>query len=190
MTAGPPPLAHLPLLPTTVVGSHGIPGWFHVARQAVARGEFGATDLEELYADATRLAIQDMEQAGVDVISDGEMRRLHFVQDFYGRLAGLQPLGAARKLGSAGYDMVPQYRAVERITLRAQCEQEDPSPPARGNPGSGQALGSLPAAGLGIVEEYTFARTLTERPLKVTCPGAADVRAANPARRRPVRGSV
>ena len=176
MTAGPPPLAHLPLLPTTVVGSHGIPGWFHVARQAVARGEFGATDLEELYADATRLAIQDMEQAGVDVISDGEMRRLHFVQDFYGRLAGLQPLGAARKLGSAGYDMVPQYRAVERITLRAQCEQEDTR--------------LLPAAGLGIVEEYTFARTLTERPLKVTCPGAADVRAANPARRRPVRGSV
>jgi 5-methyltetrahydropteroyltriglutamate--homocysteine methyltransferase len=140
-----------------VVGSHGIPGWFHVARQAVGRGEFGATDLEELYADATRLAILDMEQAGIDVISDGEMRRLHFVQGFYGRLAGLQPLAVARKLGAAGYDMVPQYRAVDRITLRSDGEPED--------------LRLLPAGGLGIVEEFTFARTLTRKPLKVTCPG-------------------
>jgi hypothetical protein len=29
----------LPLLPTSIVGSHGIPGQFHVARQAVARAE-------------------------------------------------------------------------------------------------------------------------------------------------------
>lgn len=156
-TSPQPSLPPLPLLPVTVVGSHGIPGWLHVARQAVARGEFGPTDLEELYADATRLAVQDMEQAGVDVISDGEMRRLHFVQGFYGRLAGLQPLGVARKLGSAGYDMVPQYRAVDRLSLRPQEEQED----AR----------LLPGAGLGIVEEYALARTLTGRPLKVTCPG-------------------
>jgi 5-methyltetrahydropteroyltriglutamate--homocysteine methyltransferase len=202
--------ATLPLLPTTVVGSHGLPGWLHVARAAVARGEFGPTDLEELYADATQLAILDQERAGVDVPSDGEMRRLHFVQGFYGRLHGLEPLPAARKLGAPGYDMVPQYRAVERITLRPRAEQ-DPSasspstgaalaPPA-GSPslpseqalrldselapsaGSGQALSAakgpagqaiarLPqAGGLGIVEEYTFARTLTDRPLKVTCPG-------------------
>lgn len=150
-------LETLPLLPTTVVGSHGVPGWFHVARASVARGEFGPADLEELYADATRLAILDQESAGIDVVSDGEMRRLHFVQGFYGRLAGLEPLGAARKLGSAGYDMVPQYRAVERLSLKPPQTQDH---------------GHLtPAAGLGIAEEHTFARTLTLRPLKVTCPG-------------------
>ena len=205
--------ATLPLLPTTVVGSHGLPGWLHVARAAVARGEFGPTDLEELYADATQLAILDQERAGVDVPSDGEMRRLHFVQGFYGRLHGLEPLPAARKLGAPGYDMVPQYRAVERITLRPRAEQDpsasspstgsalapsadspsaesEPALPAlsaaeggaaKGQEGqalstakgqAGQAIARLPqAGGLGIVEEYTFARTLTDRPLKVTCPG-------------------
>ncbi|HEV2125174.1 MAG TPA: cobalamin-independent methionine synthase II family protein [Chloroflexota bacterium] len=147
----------LPLLPTTVIGSHGIPGWLHVARQAVTRDEFGPTDLEELYADATRLAVSDQERAGIDVLSDGEMRRLHFVQGFYGRLAGLQPLPVARKLGSPGYDMVPQYRAVERITLRPPGELADNR--------------LTPAEGLGIAEEFTFARTLTDKPLKVTCPG-------------------
>lgn len=135
--------AQLPILPTTVVGSHGIPGWFHAARQAAARDELGPADLEELYADATMLAILDQQRAGVDVLSDGEMRRLHFVQGFYGQLEGLEPLGATRKLGAAGYDMVPQYRAAGRIS----------------------------APGLGIVEEFTFARTLTDQPLKVTCPG-------------------
>ena len=147
----------LPLLPTTVVGSHGIPGWLHVARTAVARGEFGPTDLEELYADATRLAIDDQERAGIDVLSDGEMRRLHFVQGFYGRLHGLQPLPVARRLGTPGYDMVPQFRAAERITLRAPEDVED----AR----------LTRAQGLGIAEEFAFARALTAKPLKVTCPG-------------------
>ena len=147
----------LPLLPTTVVGSHGIPGWLHVARAAVVRGEFGPTDLEELYADATKLAIDDQERAGIDVLSDGEMRRLHFVQGFYGRLHGLEPLPVARKLGSPGYDMVPQFRAVDRITLRAPDDVDD--------------LRLSRAEGLGIAEEFAFARTLTQRPLKVTCPG-------------------
>lgn len=149
--------AALPLLPTTVVGSHGIPGWLHVARSAVTHGEFGSTDLEELYADATKLAIDDQERAGIDVLSDGEMRRLHFVQGFYGRLRGLEPLPVSRKLGSPGYDMVPQFRAVERITLRAPDDVED----AR----------LSPAEGLGIAEEFSFARSLTDRPLKATCPG-------------------
>ncbi|MGH2350463.1 MAG: cobalamin-independent methionine synthase II family protein [Chloroflexota bacterium] len=152
------PMSHdassLPILPTTVVGSHGIPGWFHVARAAIARGEFGSSDLEELYADATRLAILDQENAGIDVLSDGEMRRLHFVQGFYGRLHGLEPLGTARKLGAAGYDMVPQFRAVERLSLDPEAQDRAP-----------------PAAGLGIAEEQVFARTLTRRPLKITCPG-------------------
>lgn len=153
----PPQFPALPLLPTTVVGSHGIPGWLHVARAAVARDEFGPTDLEELYADATRLAIDDQRRAHIDVLSDGEMRRLHFVQGFYGRLLGLEPLPEPRRLGSPGYDMVPQFCAVDRIALRPRADVRD--------------VRLTPAQGLGIAEEFAFARTLTDRPLKVTCPG-------------------
>ena len=84
------PGSELPLLPTTVVGSHDIPGWLHVARAEIARGTFGVRDVEEVYEDAVRLALLDQESAGIDVVTDGEMRRLHFVQGFYGRLTGLE----------------------------------------------------------------------------------------------------
>ena len=40
------------LLPTSVVGSHGVPGWLHFALEGVADGRFGPTDLRELYDDA------------------------------------------------------------------------------------------------------------------------------------------
>ena len=72
----------LPLLPTTVVGSHGIPGWVHLARNEAERGTLGAADLAETFDDATKLALLDQERAGIDVVSDGEMRRLHFIQGF------------------------------------------------------------------------------------------------------------
>ena len=44
------------LLPTTVVGSHGIPGWLHFALEGVSDDRFGPTDLRELYNDAVQLA--------------------------------------------------------------------------------------------------------------------------------------
>jgi methionine synthase II (cobalamin-independent) len=55
----------LPLLPTTVVGSHGRPGWLWLAREALAAGRLGATDVAELLEDATELALRDQERAGV-----------------------------------------------------------------------------------------------------------------------------
>jgi len=38
----------LPILPTSVIGSHGLPGWVWLAREALAAGRLGATDLAEL----------------------------------------------------------------------------------------------------------------------------------------------
>ena len=38
----------LPTLPTTVVGSHGLPGWLWLAREAMEAGRMGATDVREL----------------------------------------------------------------------------------------------------------------------------------------------
>ena len=72
------------LLPTTVVGSYPQPAWL-VDHALLARG-VPRTRLRELWRiapeqlqaaqdDATRLAIQDMERAGVDIITDGAIRR-------------------------------------------------------------------------------------------------------------------
>ncbi len=134
----------LPLLPTSTIGSYAPPSWFCAAVAAIERGEFGPTDREETYDDATRMALLDQERAGIDLPTEGEMRRVDFNLGFYGRLRGLEKLPPQRTLGPDGHDMRDRYRVVDRISA---------------------------PDGLGILEEFRFARQFTERPLKVTCPG-------------------
>jgi 5-methyltetrahydropteroyltriglutamate--homocysteine methyltransferase len=134
----------LPLLPTTVCGSHALPSWLHLVREAEGADRLGPTDRQEAYDDAVRVAIRDQIEAGVDVISDGEMRRLTFIRGFYTRLAGLQPLPVPRRLGPLNYDSHCPYEVVGRL--------EAPQ-------------------GLGIVDEFRFARAHADRPLRVALPG-------------------
>ncbi len=134
----------LPLLPTTVVGSHALPSWIFLVREAQAAGRLGPVDLQEAYDDAVRIAIRDQVEAGLDVISDGEMRRVTFIRGFYDRLTGLEPLPVPRRLGPLNYDSHCPYRVVGRI--------EAPD-------------------GLGIVDEFRFARPHADRPLRVAVPG-------------------
>ena len=132
------------LLPTTVIGSHAYPGWMWTALDEVEKGNYGITDQRELYDDAVNMAILDQEKAGVDIISDGEMRRWYFVQSFYKRILGIEREPELRKVGLYGYDSPPRYKAIEKIVA---------------------------PEGLGIVEEYRYARANTAKPIKVTCPG-------------------
>ena len=142
MSARPPSAG--PLL-TSVVGSHAHPGWFAAGIAAAGRGEFGPADLAELLDDGVDLAIADQERAGIDVISDGEMRRAgFFTAEFYRHLTGVEPLPAERRLGIGAHDQ--QHRFAVREPIAAPN-------------------------GLGVVEEYLAARTRTNRPLKVTLPG-------------------
>jgi 5-methyltetrahydropteroyltriglutamate--homocysteine methyltransferase len=134
----------IPLLPTSTIGSYAPPSWFESAVEAIERGEFGPTDREETYNDACRIALRDQEEAGVDVITEGEMRRVDFNLGFYGRLGGLQQLPPQRAKGPDGHDMRGRYQVIDRITA---------------------------PSGLGIVEEFQFAKQHTDRLLKVTCPG-------------------
>ena len=106
----------LPLIPTTVCGSHGLPSWLHLVREAAAAGRLGPVDLQEAYEDAVRIAIRDQVEAGVDVISDGEMRRVTFIRGFYDRLTGLRPLPVPRRMGPANDDSHCPYEVVDRVT--------------------------------------------------------------------------
>lgn len=138
-------MAALPILPTTVIGSHAIPSWMWTAMKAIDAGEYGPTDTKETFDDAVRLAIHDQVEAGVDVITDGEMRRWYFVQGFYGKMAGLEPVGVLRKQGVYGYDSAPRYRPVGRVSA---------------------------PSGLGIVDEFRFLQSQPHgRAIKATCPG-------------------
>lgn len=136
----------LPLIPSAVVGSHGKPGWWFASVKALEREEFGAADLEEMFDDAARTAIRDMETAGVDIITDGEVRRLDgYVDSYYAIIKGIQPIPVRRQAGPWGYDQQTRYEAVGRI--------------------------ETPAGGLGIVKEFEFLHANTTRHTKATCAG-------------------
>ena len=91
------------MLKTSVIGSYALPPWLITATNAMERGEYGPKDIEETLNDAVNMAISDQEEAGLDVVSDGEMRRFgFFTAGFYGYLSGLSVLEPLRRLGSGG----------------------------------------------------------------------------------------
>ncbi|MBI2371138.1 MAG: methionine synthase [Deltaproteobacteria bacterium] len=144
------------LLPTTTVGSYAVPGWLQATREMIRRGEFGRLDVREVLDDAVMAAITDQERAGLDILSDGEERRHDFIMGFYERIHGFRPMERPRKIGVEFYDTEVVYEAIDRIAA---------------------------PAGLGIVEEFLFARTRTTRPLKVPVPGPLTL--TTPTRRGP-----
>jgi 5-methyltetrahydropteroyltriglutamate--homocysteine methyltransferase len=107
---------------------------------------FGPADLEEMFDDAANAAIRDMETAGIDIITDGEVRRLDgYVDSYYAIIKGIEPLPVRRKAGPWGYDQQTRYEAVGRI--------------------------ETPPGGLGIVKEFEYLRAHTDRHVKATCAG-------------------
>src|SRR3989304_464514 len=106
--------AAMTLLPRSVIGSYAWPSWFITAEDAMRRGEYGPADMQETLDDAVDVALRDQEDAGVDIVSDGEMRRLgFFTADFYNRLTGLRTRPPARRGGPAAHDQRERYQAIE-----------------------------------------------------------------------------
>ncbi len=128
----------LPLIPTQVLGSHGLPSWMWIVRDAVAEGKMGPYDIDEALKDAVKPSIWDMEQAGVDIISDGEMQRADFTWHFHGKVHGLEPQEYSRRLGYPGPDQLDAFRAVAPLTV---------------------------PNGYGHADEFRYARSLTDKPL-------------------------
>ena len=85
------------LLPTTVVGSYPQPDWLidregleKVPRlRAPQRWRIAPEWLDAAADDATIVAIRDQERAGVDIVSDGEIRRESYSNHFVGALEGI-----------------------------------------------------------------------------------------------------
>ena len=134
------------LLPTSVVGSHPIPSWVWAAQAEIQLGHFGELDVKELWQDAAQVAILDQEQAGVDLITDGEISRTEFIGPLLGSLRNLEVASPAlRQTGSR----------------RMTCTYL---------PDHGK-LSLDPATGFGILAEWEFARRVATHLLKVSVPG-------------------
>jgi 5-methyltetrahydropteroyltriglutamate--homocysteine methyltransferase len=140
-----------PLLPTTVVGSYPQPDWL-VDRALLSKGvprvrletmwRIPAPFLAEAQDDATRVAIRDMERAGIDIVSDGEIRRESYSNRFATALDGVdaaRPAVITDRYGNQTH--VP--RVVGRIRRSQPVELRD----------------------------MRFLREHTDRPAKMTLPG-------------------
>src|SRR3989337_1351264 len=115
----------LPLFPCTIVGSYPQPDWL-IDRQKLSKQFPPRTRAAELWRidpaflsaaqdDATRLAILDQERAGLDIVSDGEIRRESYSNHFATALDGMDidnPGTAIDRTGSP--TPVPAVRAAIR----------------------------------------------------------------------------
>jgi len=121
------------LLPTTVVGSYPQPDW--LVDRAMLKDTVPRVRLRQLWRvaepylaqaqdDATLLAIRDMERAGIDIITDGEMRRESYSNRFATALEGIdneRPATITNRAGRA----VDVPRVVGKIARRKPVEVDD-----------------------------------------------------------------
>jgi 5-methyltetrahydropteroyltriglutamate--homocysteine methyltransferase len=122
-----------PLLPTTVVGSYPQPGWLIDRAKLGAKvprvraPEIWRVDkalLEEAQDDATLLAIRDMERAGIDIITDGEMRRESYSNRFATELEGIDIERPGSTINRSGVP-IPVPRVAGPIRRKGPVEVRD-----------------------------------------------------------------
>ena len=83
-------LARLPLLPTTVVGSYPVPEWMERLKTDYFRGRMSHAQLQDVHEMAIKAALRDQELAGIDIVSDGELRRDNDIDYFLARMPGIE----------------------------------------------------------------------------------------------------
>lgn len=142
----------LPLMPTSLVGSYAQPDWL-IDKARLGQRLPPRVILHELWRvpeehlleaqnDATIIALDDQHRAGVDIVTDGEMRRESYSNRFANALDGVDLNSPGESLDRTG-KMVPVPRVVSEIRRREPVES--PS--------------------------IEFLKAHTDRPIKITLPG-------------------
>ncbi|MBS0531174.1 MAG: 5-methyltetrahydropteroyltriglutamate--homocysteine methyltransferase [Proteobacteria bacterium] len=121
------------LLPTTVVGSYPQPEWL-VDRAMLSKSvprtrmhdmwRIPESHLVEAQDDATIVAIRDMERAGIDIVTDGEIRRESYSNRFATALEGIDADNPATITSRSGQS-TPVPRVVGQIRRTQPIEQQD-----------------------------------------------------------------
>jgi 5-methyltetrahydropteroyltriglutamate--homocysteine methyltransferase len=129
----------------TIVGSLPKPGWLAVPGILQAPWKVSAADLPEALDDATWLSVESQVAAGLDVVTDGEQRRRHYIWGFLDGIAAVDTANLVMKPTRG------QRFKKEAPVARLTGEPEWPGPMQ--------------------VEALSAVRALTDRPIKVTLPG-------------------
>ncbi|MGB3448043.1 MAG: uroporphyrinogen decarboxylase family protein [Xanthobacteraceae bacterium] len=122
------------LLPTTVVGSYPQPEWL-VDRAMLSKSvprtrmhemwRVPAERLEEAQNDATVVAIRDMERAGIDIVTDGEIRRESYSNRFATALEGIDAENPAIIVARTGHQKTAVPRVVGKVRRTRPVELSD-----------------------------------------------------------------
>ena len=108
---------------TTIAGSLPKPGWLAETNKLWAPWRLDGQALEDAKRDATLLAIKEQEDAGIDIVSDGEQARQHFVHGFLERVEGIDSTHKVEMgIRADRYKaMVPQVVAPLRLKGRVHA---------------------------------------------------------------------
>jgi 5-methyltetrahydropteroyltriglutamate--homocysteine methyltransferase len=130
------------ILPTTVVGSYSVPEWLERLKTEYYQRRISAQHLAEIHEVAIKAAVKDQEQAGIDIVSDGELRRDNDIDYFLARIPGVNITQLAKS------DYYDYYEAQVSAPL----------------PEDGKSS-------LGLAADFEFTRQQTERPVKFSFTG-------------------
>jgi 5-methyltetrahydropteroyltriglutamate--homocysteine methyltransferase len=130
------------LLPTTVIGSYAVPEWLGHLRNDYYHGRISKAYLDEIHEMAIKAALVDQQRAGIDIVSDGELRRDNDIDYLLARIPGIE-IDRGDKA-----DYFDYYDASVASPLP--------------NPGE---------EGLGLEADFRFISQLTDLPVKVSLTG-------------------
>ena len=131
------------MLETTIAGSLPKPGWLAQPRMLWAPWRLEGEALTEAKRDATLLMLKEQEDAGIDIVTDGEQARQHFVHGFLENIEGVD--------------------FTRRVTMGIRANRYDAEVPT--------VTGPLRRKGRIHGFEAAIARAHTKRRLKFTLPG-------------------
>ena len=130
------------LLPTSTAGSLPKPSWLAEPQKLWSPWKLQDEELTAGKQDALRLALDDQRQAGIDIVSDGEQTRQHFVTTFIEHLDGVD------------------FEKRETVRIRDRYDASVPT-----------VVGSVSRPKPVFVEDAQFLRQQTQQPIKWALPG-------------------
>ena len=128
---------------TTIAGSLPKPSWLAETNKLWPQWKLAGDELAAGKADATLLALKEQEDAGIDIVTDGEMSRQHFVHGFLEFVDGID--------------------FAHKVEMGIRADRYKAMVP--------QVVGELKLKGRVHANEARLARAHTEKKLKVTMPG-------------------
>jgi 5-methyltetrahydropteroyltriglutamate--homocysteine methyltransferase len=138
----------LPPVATTTVGSLPRPFWLADSERSEANFRLEGKQLCEAQDDATLVVLKEQELAGIDLLTDGEQRRIHFI---YHVLASMD-----------GIDIV--NRRLKAIRRRSTSERLVP-----------RVVGKVRRRYPAVVDDLRFAKAHISHPIKISVPGPVTV---------------